>query len=226
MKRQSRAVARETKTETKAETNKALANFFGGGTIANVQSLQSTMAKLGGLSRNTGGGLYLRFTKAGEWLFGSDLEEVGADERFAVNPLSFVNGWIGWQNGSVVGEHMCPVAEGMPCSEADLDPIRSSGASDGWSAQLGVTMVSIDEEDPLELIYKATSRGGKQAISGLADEISARMRMDEVSFVPIVMLDADSYKHKSYGTINTPVLRVVAWADMSGNIVEEVEAAA
>lgn len=218
MKRQTKKVAAKKPTPAKEVTP-----FFSGGDIADPSRMQQSMARLGQASRNVGGGLFLRFTKQGEWLFGQDQDDVEEGERFAVNPMSFTNGYIGWENGAVVGEHMCSVMDGMPCSQADLEPITGKGQSDGWSAQLGLSMKSLDEDEPLELRYNATSRGGKQAIGTLADEISARMLEDANSCVPIIELDADSYKHKQYGKIFTPILSVVAWADSNGVVVEEVE---
>jgi len=216
---------RQTKKATvkKPTPSKEVTPFFGGGEMSDPAKMLNAMSRLGQASRNVGGGLFLRFTKQGEWLFGQDQDDVEEGERFAVNPMSFTNGYIGWENGAVVGEHMCSVMDGMPCSQADLQPIEGKGQSDGWSAQLGVAMKSMDGDEPLELQFKATSRGGKQAIGALADEIAARMEMNASSCVPVVELDTDSYKHKQYGKIFTPVLSVVAWADINGAIVEEVE---
>ena len=216
---------RQTKKATakKPTPSKEVTPFFGGGEMVDPSKMQSAMSRLGQAARSVGGGLFLRFTKQGEWVFGQDQDDVEAGDRFAVNPMSFTNGYIGWENGAVVGQHMCSVMDGMPCTQADLEPIEGKGQSDGWSAQLGITMKSLDEDEPLELNFNATSRGGKQAIGTLADEIAVRMLEDAESCVPIIELDADSYKHKSYGKIFTPVLAVVAWADVNGSIVEEVE---
>jgi hypothetical protein len=208
------------------EPSKEMTAFFGGTGIAtDMASVAQSMAKVGAMSRNVGSGLFLKFNKQGEWLFGADEDEVESEDFFAVNPLSFTNGFIGWRSGSVVGEHMCPVTQGMPCTEAELDPIESSKQGDGWNAQLGLTMRSMDADEPLELIYNTSSRGGKQSISKLAEEISQRIVDAPEACVPVVSLLADSYKHKQYGTIYTPVLAVIAWADMNGVIVEEVEEA-
>lgn len=219
MKRVSR---KATATKAKAEPSKEVAQFFGGA-IANPAGMAQSLARVGSASRNIGGGMFLRFTKTGEWVFGVEQDEVEDSEQFAVNPMSFTNGYIGWENGSVVGEHMCSVMDGMPCTQADLETIEGKGQSDGWSAQLGLTMKSLDEKEPIELKYNATSRGGKQAISVLADAIAARMIDVPESCIPIVELDSDHYKHKQYGKIYTPLLRVVAWADMNAVIIEEVD---
>jgi hypothetical protein len=200
--------------------------FPGGGDMVDPAALQSAMSALGRQAQS--GGLFMKFTKSGEWLYGPAQDEVSPEDLWAVNPGSFVNGYIGWKNGMPIGEHMCSVTRGMPCRYEELEPIEAVTETDGWSAQLGFTVNSYpasgDDAENLELIFKTTSHGGKKAAAGLADEISKRMSKGDGTFVPIVSLSADSYKHKNYGKIIIPVIRVVAWADMNGNVAEITDA--
>ena len=44
------------------------------------------------------------------------------------------------------------------------------------------------------------------------------VRIDDAAHaVPVVCLKTDSYKHRRYGDVFTPVLEVVTWVDMDGN---------
>ena len=65
-----------------------------------------------------------------------------------------------------------------------------------------------------QLLYKASSRGGRQAITELLGKIIARGVDGETELCPIVMLKVDSYRHKKYGKIYTPVLDVIDWMDL------------
>jgi hypothetical protein len=62
----------------------------------------------------------------------------------------------------------------------------------------------------------------------IRDAILEQFEKDPNKVVPIVMLDADSYPHKEYGKIHTPVLTIVDWATMGQNeyVSEEPEAEA
>lgn len=154
----------------------------------------------------------LKMDKTGHWVFGADQTEAEDDARWAVNPFSFVHGFIAWGDGEVLSEKMSPVTQPLP--ELDTPP---PGAKKGWESQVGMALKCLTGEDEgLECRYTTTSVGGKRAVQQLAVAIATQVEKDPTKPVPIVKLQKDHYQHKSYGRIFTPVFEVVEWVSMDG----------
>jgi hypothetical protein len=141
---------------------------------------------------------------------------------WAVNPFSFVHGYIAWGDGEVLGEKMVSVSQPLP--EMDAAP---AGAKRGWETQVGMALKCISGPDNgLEVRYSVTSVGGKRAVQGLAVAIAQQVESDQTKPVPVVVLKRDHYTHKSYGKIYTPVFEVQEWMSMDGKSEEKAEEAA
>ena len=154
----------------------------------------------------------LKMDKTGHWVFGADQTEAEDDARWAVNPFSFVHGFIAWGDGEVLSEKMAPVTQPLP--ELDAPP---PNAKKGWESQVGMALKCLNGEDEgLECRYTTTSVGGKRAVQQLAVAIAAQVEKDPTKPVPIVALKKDHYQHKSYGKIFTPVFEVLEWVSMDG----------
>jgi len=165
----------------------------------------------------------LKMDKTGHWVFGADQTEVEDDSTWAVNPFSFVHGYIAWGDGEVLAEKMASVSQPLPEIE-DAPP----GAKKGWETQVGLALKCISGEDKgLEARYTTTSVGGKKAVQTLAVALAEQVEKDQSKPVAIVRLKKDHYAHKSYGKIYTPVFEVVEWVSMDGEpTVAEPEAEA
>jgi len=160
----------------------------------------------------TGGAAILKMAKDGLWIFGADQTEVEDGSRWAVNPFSFVHGWIAWGDGEVLGEKMTAITQPLPETE-DAPP----GAKRGWEKQVGMSLACIGGEDKgLEVRYSTTSVGGKRAVQDIAVAIAEQVEKDQANPVPVVLLKKDHYAHKSYGKIYTPIFDVVEWVSMGG----------
>lgn len=161
----------------------------------------------------------LKMDKTGHWVFGADQTEIEDDSLWAINPFSFVHGFIAWGDGEVLGEKVSPVSSPLP----EMDP-APAGAKRGWETQVGLSVKCINGEDKgLEARYSTTSVGGKKAVQALALAIAEQVDRDQTKPVAIVRLKKDHYQHKSFGRIFTPVFDVVEWVSMSGEP-EAVEA--
>ena len=161
----------------------------------------------------------LKMDKTGHWVFGADQTEAEDDSRWAVNPFSFVHGYIAWGDGEVLAEKMASVTQPLP--ELDTAP---PGAKKGWEQQVGLMLKCLTGEDEgLECRYTTTSVGGKRAVQELAVAIAAQVEKDPTKPVPIVTLGKDHYQHKSYGRIYTPVFKVVEWVSMDGEADKDVQ---
>jgi hypothetical protein len=186
---------------------------FGGANLPSVQSLSSGLRSVASNVGSSDGMVLIKMDKTGHWVFGADQTDVEEDSIWAVNPFSFIHGYIAWGDGEVLGEKMAPVSEPLPA----LDP-APAGAKRGWEMQVGMTLACTNGEDEgLQARFAATSVGGKKAVQALAIAIAEQVEKDPSKPVPLVVLKKDHYQHKSYGRIYTPVLEIVKWASMDGN---------
>ena len=157
------------------------------------------------------GSIILKMDKTGHWVYGADQTEVEDDSTWAVNPFSFVHGYIAWGEGEVLAEKMAPVTQPLP--ELDAAP---PGAKRGWEVQVGCSLKCLDGEDKgLEARYTVTSVGGKKSIQKLALDIAAQVDKDQTKPVPVVVLKKEHYTHKSYGRIYTPAFGVKEWVSLT-----------
>ena len=200
-------------------------SVFGGANLPSVKSLSSALRSIESSAAATGMAI-LKMDKTGHWVFGAEQTEVEDDSLWAINPFSFVHGYIAWGDGEVLGEKMVSVAEPLP----ELDP-APGGAKRGWEMQIGMTLACTNGEDEgLQARYSVTSVGGKRAVQALAVAIAEQVDKDQTKPVPVVRLKKEHYQHKSYGRIFTPVFDLVKWvsmdADAAGETVEEAEAPA
>ena len=188
---------------------------------ANLPYVASLSTALRALEKDVGpsGIVILKMDKTGHWVFGADQTEIEDGSTWAVNPFSFVHGYIAWGDGEVLGEKMVPVTQPLP--ELDAAP---PSAKKGWESQVGMSLKCLTGDDQgMEARYTTTSVGGKRSVQTLALAIAAQVEKDQSKPVPVVRLKKDHYTHKSYGKIFTPVFEVVEWASMDGKT-EEVDA--
>ena len=187
-----------------------LVNFKG----ANLPAVASLTTALRALDTAAGpaGSVIIKMDKTGHWVFGADQTEVESDSTWAVNPFSFIHGYIAWGDGEVLGEKMVSVSEPLPEMEA-----APPNAKRGWEAQIGMSLKCLSGEDKgMEARYTVTSVGGKKAVQALAVAIAEQVEKDQSKPVPVVHLKKDHYTHKSYGRIYTPVFEVVEFVSMDG----------
>jgi len=186
---------------------------FGGSNQPSVQSLSSALRTVAASVGGSEGMVILKMDKTGHWVFGADQTEVEDDSVWAVNPFSFVHGFIAWGDGEVLGEKMAPVSEPLP----ELEPAPAASKR-GWEMQVGMTLACTNGEDEgMQARFAATSVGGKKAVQALAIAIAEQVDKDPTTPVPMVVLKKDHYQHKSYGRIYTPVFEIVGWQSMDGS---------
>ena len=183
---------------------------FAGANLPSVQSLSTALRKMESTS-GPSGVVILKMDRTGHWVFGADQTEVEGGSHWAVNPFSFVHGFIAWGDGEVLGERMASVSDPLP--ELDAAP---PGAKKGWETQVGMSLKCITGEDTgMEARFTTTSVGGKRAVQELAVAIAAQVDKDQSTPVPIVKLESEYYQHKSYGRIYTPAFDMVEWVSLT-----------
>jgi hypothetical protein len=180
---------------------------------ANLPSVTSLSTALRALETDVGaaGVVILKMDKTGHWVFGADQTEVEDDSTWAVNPFSFVHGFIAWGDGEVLGEKMVSVSQPLPELEAAPPMARK-----GWETQVGMSMKCLSGEDKgMEVRYTTTSVGGKRSVQALAVAIATQVDTNPKLPVPIVTLEKEHYSHKSYGRIYTPIFKIASWMSMT-----------
>lgn len=188
---------------------------FAGANLPSVQSLSSALRSIEAEVGGPGGQVILKMDKTGHWVFGADQTEVEDDSIWAVNPFSFVHGFIAWGEGVVLAEKMAPVSDPLPETGPAPD-----GAKRGWEMQVGMTLACTNGEDEgMQARYTVTSVGGKKAVQALAIAIAEQVDAHPDKPVPLVRLKKEHYQHKSYGRIYTPVFDITGWASLDANSV-------
>jgi len=182
---------------------------------AGLPAVSSLATSLRSIATDVGpaGVVILKMDKTGHWVFGADQTEVEDEATWAVNPFSFVHGFIAWGDGEVLGEKMASVSQPLP--ELDIAP---PGAKKGWETQVGMSLKCLSGEDKgMEARFTTTSVGGKRAVQALAVALAEQVEKDQTKPVAIIKLKKDHYAHKSYGKIYTPVFSVVEWVGMDAD---------
>lgn len=167
-------------------------------------------------SMSAGGDVILKMDKTGSWVFGADATVVEDDSTWAINPYSFVHGFVAWGEGEKLGEKMAPMTGPLP--ESGDSP---SGAKRGWEPQAGFSLRCMSGEDEgLEVRYAVSSVGGRKAVSVMVSEVAKKAQAEATAaapaIVPIVKLGDDHYQHKQYGKIFTPVFEILEWVPLTG----------
>ena len=188
--------------------------------LANLPPVSSLSVALRSIVQDVAptGTVILKMDKTGHWVFGADQTEVEDGSKWAINPFSFIHGFIAWGDAVVLGEKMVPMSSPLP--ELDAAP---AGSKRGWEQQIGFSLKCVSGEDKgMEVRYTTTSVGGRRSVQNLAVAIAEQVDVDQSKPVAVVALKKDHYAHKSYGRIYTPVFEVLEWIAMDGET--EVEA--
>jgi len=179
----------------------------------NFDELRTNLARTKEFSnKGVNNNLFIKMGKDGRWTLGPDELEISEDSEWAVNPMSFVTGWSAFDNNSnLVGEEMRPMSE-PPITQSELPVVNGK-----WAPQVGMQLKCIEGKDSgQQVVYYARSRGGISAIIELLEQIYERIEQQDEACVPLINLLNDSYKHKKYGKIYTPVLHIADWITMDG----------
>jgi hypothetical protein len=157
-------------------------------------------------------GLILKFTKNGEWVAGTSEEQhTGATMVADVPDLAV--GSRKWKDSKIVDMDVGFVRDNFrPKERSELDdndpaswPKNTRGEpNDPWQYAF---YLRLTDEDGTLYTWTASSKGAMRAINDLCRQY-LRKRVN-----PIVELGSSSYKHREYGKINSPVLKIVGWAD-------------
>ena len=180
--------------------------------MAKITDLAKGLAQSAQQSDAGGGGSYLKFTKFGEWIWGTEANETEEGSLWAIHPQGFQHGWIAWgtkatgNNGQKLGETMVKATDPLPF-EKDLPEINGN-----WAQQISMQLVCLDGIDKgTKVNYNASSMGGRKIYKEIVNSVVEQITSGKQNVCPVVLLDNDSYTHKEHGKIFTPVINIDSW---------------
>jgi len=174
-------------------------------------------------SAGFGDGAYMSFKK-GDWMYGSEEQEVDLAGRWAINPEGFMHGWIGWGDkahdtaSEKLGEELTPAT--VPLSpEASLPAIQGE-----WSKQMAMQMLCLDGADEgVKVQFSSSSAGGMKFYATLVRAVVSKLNANDAKCCPVVLLGSDTYKHKEYGKIYNPTATIVDYVSVDDLKAEDAE---
>lgn len=202
--------------------------FFGGHQLPDRAKLSETLANFSAAKNSLMGKALLRLTKQGVWVFGADNEALKNGTLLVGNPSSLQAGYVAWYEGKIEGEKMQSINAGPvdpttlgPVNSGSIPPGKKAPSGKGWENQASIDLIT-KSDMPLSLVYKTSSLGGMKTLLTLAGEIAYGMSENPARVYPVIELDVDSYVHKEFGEVFTPVLSIVSWLDAEGKEVKDV----
>jgi len=202
--------------------------FFGGHQLPDRAKLNEALAGFSAAKNALMGKALLRLTKQGTWVFGADSEAMKTGTILIANPASLASGYVAWYQSKIEGEKMQPLSMGPvdpdslgPVNSGSIPPGKKVASGKGWENQASIDLITQDKT-PLSLVYKTSSTGGMRTLLTLAGEIAFGLNDNPERAYPLIELNVDSYIHKEYGEVFTPVLDIVGWLDVAGNPVKDM----
>ena len=102
-----------------------------------------------------------------------------------------------------------------PAGQPIFDSVALEDVKGNWSPQVGIQLRCTDGEDEgTQCLYKTNSVGGRKAYTVLVQKVVAKINSGTDEVVPLVRLNAGSYKHAKYGKIYTPEFIITGWTTM------------
>jgi hypothetical protein len=147
------------------------------------------------------------------WVYGQRRTIPEPDSLWAVNPTSFLWGWVCWNDGSkILGEKLVSIGEPLP----DVAGMPDKGFP--WQQEMAVDLKCVSGTDAgTEVTFKTNTEGGKGELRRLIDTVGNRLGgQHDGKVAPIVRLEKDSYPHGQYGKTWVPLLPILDWMPLDG----------
>lgn len=175
-----------------------------------VNSLESATADL-----TSGGVQYIKYKK-GEWVIGRG-EDTFPDNSFEAIPdlPNLQMGWVCWKDGQLVDEQWYGLDQQMPDKDMLTDHGPYTQGNDGWSKNVKFQMQILPTkgvESAILAQFTGSSNGAQKATGEMIKSwISAVRTGQHQGEVPVFEFASDSYKHKQYGKVSIPAMKLVRW---------------
>jgi hypothetical protein len=151
--------------------------------------------------------------EGGIWAFGQRRTLPEPNSLWAVNPASFLWGWVCWGDSSkILGEKLVPISQPLP----DVTKMPDKGFP--WQQEMAVNLKCVSGTDAgTEVAFKTNTEGGKGEVIRLIEAVGDRLGgQHEGRVSPIVRLENSSYPHLQYGKTWVPLLTIADWMPLDG----------
>jgi|GEM_PF-1640829 len=180
----------------------SLAAYAKGGNLptldknAMAQALSATSAEESAGSGSTGVEFVSFSGKTGALTYGRDRDDLDQEELFLMEPRSAFRGWTCWKDNKPVARHEWSIYQPqLAVKESDLeDKGPYARQQDGWQSMLGFGFMSTEGE-VVQYRFSTNSVSGKNAVSGLFDEIAQRTIRGEPNF-PLFYFNREKFQAK------------------------------
>jgi hypothetical protein len=179
--------------------------------LSTIQNLATQMAAVApSQSQGEAGASYMKMTKFGEWVHGREDLEVQEGSTWAIHPQRFAKGFVAWKDGQIAGEKMAFVLSEPVVLSSDLPEVGAT-----WKTQMAMQLLCMSGEDKgTPVLWKASSAGANKAYDAIFNKILVKAQAGELKVMPVVELETEHYKHKDFGKIYNPILKVVDWLEI------------
>lgn len=181
----------------------------------------------GEIATEHGSQTLLKYIK-GEWFIGEDEVPLGTKYIAFIDELAC--GFIKFNDDDAPDVRLGKVKFGkdkLPkrddcgdVDQAEWDVGDDGKPADPWQPIMQLPLSPVDRIGEL-VVFSAIGTGG--ARSAIADLCGIYDRSPRHGLLPIIALGTSSYKHKKYGTVHVPVLRLDSWHRTAPDLSDEAE---
>jgi hypothetical protein len=157
--------------------------------------------------------LQYKSREGGIWTFGQRRTIPEAGSKWAVNPTSFMWGFVCWSDTQqLLGERLVPISEPLP----EVTKLPDTGFK--WQQEIAVNLkCTCGIDSGAEVVLKTSTEGGKGELVRLVDAVRDRLNgQHEGNVAPIVLLESSFYPHEQFGKTYIPVMTIVDWMPLDG----------
>jgi hypothetical protein len=193
--------------------------------LTNYQAAAGRLLQLAQEMQSSELGRLLKFVK-GAYTIGDDDVPIGTEMIAHVDQIA--RGWVKFRDNKVVDQRIGKPVDGfvMPPrnelddrDEAQWERDASGAKRDPWTQQYYLPMENVETGDVA--VFVTGSHGGCSAISKLL-KVFAR---NAGAGLPIIRLTVASYKHRTYGRIETPDFPIVGRTGVPAQPTQTIEPA-
>ena len=165
-------------------------------------------------------GTLLKFTK-GDYIAGSDAEEIPLGTQFVANMDMLSVGWLKWEGAKPIEPCMGLVAEAFEpprrrelgdLDESEWETDDNGARKDPW--QFTNYLLMFEKASGEIYTFTTSSKGGLSAIGQLSKTYGKEIRQRPDSY-PVIELGVSSYLHRDrkLGRIKVPTFKIVGGVD-------------
>ena len=183
--------------------------------VANIMDLAKGLQQ-SAAAADDGASSFMKFTKYGDWVWGTEDTETEEASLWLVHPQGFKHGYIAWGDkahdnyGEKLGEISIPATEPLPL-ESSLVEVAGN-----WAKQISMQLMCIEGMDEgVRVTFNSNSVGGRKAYAKVVNEVITKIKSGDDAMCPVVKLSSDSYVHPKYKKIFTPVIEIVDWKTLA-----------